>query len=348
MELFERLAAAPILTPADVPPSRSGLVVRCVINPGAFMYQGRIGLLLRVCEQPRQEPDWVSAVVRDDGSPDGVRILRFKRDDRQLKYDDPRLFKHGSETYLTTLSHLRLAWSDDGRSFKVEREPAFEGAGPYETHGVEDVRVTELEGRYHLTYTAVSQFGAAVGHAVTSDFRNYERIGLIYPPHNKDCALFPTRIRGHYVSIHRPSGAGVGGHFMWISTSPDRECWGYHRCLARTRPDLWDCERVGVNGPPIPTDRGWLVLYHGSDFERRYALGAMLLDRDEPLRVLGRSHEPIMVPQAEWEKRGFFPNVVFSNGHVVRGDELTVYYGAADEYIGAARGSLKTILDSLA
>jgi predicted GH43/DUF377 family glycosyl hydrolase len=134
---------------------------------------------------------------------------------------------------------------------------------------------------------------------------------------------------------------------MWIATSPDMDYWGHHRYLAVTRRGMFDSERVGVNGPPIETERGWLVLYHGADMDRRYSLGAMLLDPKDPAKVIARSNQPLMTPQLEFERRGFFPNVVFNNGHVLKGDELTIYYGAADEYIGAARGSLKAVLESL-
>jgi predicted GH43/DUF377 family glycosyl hydrolase len=347
MELFERLSQAPIISPSDVTPSRANLVVRCVINPGAFAYQGRIGLLLRVCEHPPQEEGWITAVIRDDQSADGLKTVRFRKGDPALRGGDPRVFKYDGVAYLTTLSHLRLAWSDDGVHFRIDPKPAVEGLGRYERYGVEDVRVTSLEGEFHLTFTGVSELGVAVAHAVTRDFKHFERHGLILPPHNKTCALFPARCSDRYMLIHRPSGVGIGGHYMWMASSPDMDDWGHHRILATTRKDWWDGERVGVNGPPILTDRGWLVLYHGADMQIRYSFGALLLDRDDPGRVLARSTDPIMTPQLDFEKRGFFPNVVYSNGHILRGDELTIYYGAADEYIGAARCSVKAILESI-
>jgi predicted GH43/DUF377 family glycosyl hydrolase len=348
MDLFERLDTKPILMPADVPPSRAGLNVRCVINPGAFVYQRRIGLLLRVCEQPPQEKDWFITAVRDAEQPNGIRVVRFHKDDPAVRPRDPRVFVHNGTAYLTTLSHLRLAWSGDGRHFKVDPTPTFEGQGPYETYGVEDCRVTRLEGTFQLTYTSVSNMAVAVGRASTPDFKQFDRHGLMFPPENKDCAIFPAKCNNEYVAIHRPSGSGFGGHFMWISASPDLQAWGSHRCIATTRTGTWDSERVGVNGPPIATPRGWLVLYHGADRRSHYALGALLLDGEQPWRVLARSVDPIMTPQLEFEKRGFFPNVVFSNGHIVNGDEITIYYGAADEYIGAARGSIGAIMKSLA
>lgn len=347
MPLLHRLRDNPIITPGDVSPSRASLKVRCVINPAAFMHQGKIGLLLRVCEQPPQEPGWLCTAVRDPSAPDGVRILRFAADDPKLRCEDPRLFRYEDRTYLTTLSHLRLAWSDNGENFTIEPHPAYEGQGAYETYGVEDCRVTELEGHYHLTYTAVSEFGVAVGYATTTDFRHFERHGLIFPPHNKDCAIFPRRIGNEYLAIHRPSGEGIGGHFMWISRSADLQRWGQHKCVARTRSGMWDCQRIGINGPPIPTPQGWLVLYHGADQYDRYALGAMLLEDDDPTRLLARSSQPLLWPAADYETQGFMPNVVFSNGHICREETLTVYYGAADQCVAAARGSLPDVLRDL-
>jgi predicted GH43/DUF377 family glycosyl hydrolase len=347
MDLFDRFGNNPIIKPADVPPSRAGLTVPCVLNPGAFVYGGRIGLMLRVCEQPIPEAGYIGTCIRDPEAPGGVRIIRYRKDDPNLVQTDPRIFAYDGVTYLMSLSHLRLAWSTDGRHFEVEPRPALEGEGIYETYGVEDCRVNELEGEFHLTFTSVSPLGVAIGHATTTDFKNFIRHGLLFLPHNKDCVLFPRKIDGRYVAIHRPSGADVGGHFMWLSRSTDLEHWGRHHGLAMTRPGKWDGRRIGANGPPILTDRGWLQLYHGADKNTRYCWGAMLLAHDDPTKVLARSDEPIMQPRTDYELRGFFGNVVFSNGHVVKGDELTVYYGAADEYVGGATGSIRAILDSL-
>ena len=346
-DLASRFAANPILRPAEVRPSAPGMHVECLLNPGAFRYRGRIGLLLRVAERPPQTDTTVSTPVLDPTAPGGVRIVSVRRDDPELKATDPRLFTWKGVDYLTTLSHLRLAWSDDGERFTADPAPTLVGHGPLESFGVEDCRVSTMaDGRYLLTYSAVSAEGVGVGCLVTRDWRSFDRLGMIIPPHNKDCAIFEEMVGGTYRCFHRPSGVGLGGNFIWIASSPDLRHWGDHRCLARTRPGMWDSERIGAGAAPIRTPKGWLEIYHGSN-AKRYCLGALLLDLDDPSRVIARSREPIMEPSAACEQTGFFGHVVFTNGHTVNGDIVTVYYGAADEVICGARLSLRGILATL-
>lgn len=344
-DIVERFAVNPILRPADIPPSHPELEVACVLNPGAFRYGDRIGLLLRVAERPRQEPGWIATPVVDEAG--RTQVLRFRKDDPKLSATDARVFSYDGTGYLTTLSHLRLAWSDDGERFGVEPTPAIAAGGPLDRFGVEDCRVTLIDGTYYLTFTSVSDAGVAVGMARTTDWKTFTRDGLILPPHNKDCALLDRKIGGRYFLIHRPSGIEIGGNDIWLAGSPDLHHWGDHRCLLRCRPGKWDGRRIGVNSPPIETERGWLMLYHGADARHRYCLGAALLDRDEPWRVLARTAEPYMEPTAAYELQGFFGNVVFSNGHVRDGDRLTLYYGASDEFVCGATTSIRQILDQL-
>lgn len=110
----------------------------------------------------------------------------------------------------------------------------------------------------------------------------------------------------------------------------------------------WDSARVGAGAAPIKTAAGWLEIYHGANGKRQYCLGAFLMDLNDPSKVLARTEEPIMVTTADYELHGFFGEVVFTNGHIVNGDELTIYYGAADEFVCGAKFSLKEILEVLA
>ncbi|MDZ4742972.1 MAG: glycoside hydrolase family 130 protein [Verrucomicrobiota bacterium] len=346
-EAFTRVDANPIMRPADVRPTRPDMVIECLLNPGAFRYQGKIGLLLRVAERPIQEEGWVSTPVLDPTSVGGMRVVRIRKDDPELQYTDPRIFSHQGKSYLTTLSHLRLAWSTDGINFVAEDKPTLLGAGSHESFGVEDCRVEWIDGRYYLTYTAVSEFGIGVGMISTIDWQTFDRHGLIMPPHNKDCSLFPKRVGGAHFALHRPSSQGIGGNYIWLSQSPDLLHWGDHRCIALTRPGMWDSERIGAGAAPILTDAGWLAIYHGADKKSRYCLGALLLDAQDPYRVLARSRTPIFEPLAPYEKTGFFGNVVFTNGHIVDGDHVTMYYGASDEVICSATASIQGILETL-
>jgi beta-1,2-mannobiose phosphorylase / 1,2-beta-oligomannan phosphorylase len=345
--LAKRFDANPILRPQDVKPSLDGLVVECLLNPGAFRFQEKTYLLLRVAERTRQREGTIGTLVLDPSIEGGIRILEVSKDDPDLQYDDPRNFRYRGQHYLTTLSHLRLASSDDGITFRANESPTLIGQGPLETFGIEDCRVTEIEGTFYLTYSAASANGVGVGLMSTVDWQHFTRYGMIFPPNNKDCAFFPEKIGNSYFALHRPSGIKLGGHFIWISQSPDLLHWGKHECIAVTRPGMWDSKRVGAGASPIRTPVGWLEIYHGADERSRYCLGALLLDLEDPTKVIARSQEPIMEPTMEYEVKGFFGNVVFTNGSVIDGDGLTAYYGASDEVICGARFSISEILDSL-
>jgi predicted GH43/DUF377 family glycosyl hydrolase len=216
-----------------------------------------------------------------------------------------------------------------------------------ETFGIEDCRVSRMEDVYYLTYTQVSENGVGVGLMHTTDWRTITREGMILPPHNKDCALFEEKIDNRYFCLHRPSGIALGGNFIWVASSPDLRHWGGHHCILRTREGWWDSARVGAGAAPIKTPEGWLEIYHGADHQNRYCLGAVLLDLNDPTRVLARSRDPLMAPEAIYELTGFFGNVVFTNGHLVNGDHITVYYGASDEVICGATFSIEHILSDL-
>ncbi|HLZ61082.1 MAG TPA: glycoside hydrolase family 130 protein [Ktedonosporobacter sp.] len=348
-DVVKRFAQNPILLPHQVEPSMPGLVVECLMNPGAFQFDGKTWLLLRVAERPRQKEGVISTVVIDPSTASGLRILEFKADDPDLDYtdEDPRGFLYQGRSYLTTLSHLRLAWSTDGIHFQVASSPTLLGQGELEDFGIEDCRVTEIAGIFYLTYTAVSAQGFGVGLISTVDWQHFTRHGMILAPNNKDCALFPEKIAGQYVALHRPTMPGSGKNHIWLCKSPDLLHWGEHSCIIETRPGMWDAARVGAGASPIRTQEGWLEIYHGADENHRYCLGAVLFDLDDPGRVIARSQQPLMEPVMEYEVAGFFGSVVFTNGLLVDGDRLIMYYGASDHVVCAATLSIAEVLASL-
>lgn len=345
--LSQRFSQNPILTTSDVKPSQEGLVVECVLNPGVFAFKGKTWLIVRVAERPQQKEGITSfPVMRPNGT---LEIKSFSNDDPLLDLSDSRYVKYNGVTYLSTISHLRLLCSDDGIHFT---EPTHQpskifGQDVQESFGIEDCRVSFIDETYYLTYTQVSESGVGVGMMTTRNWQDFRRYGMIIAPHNKDCALFEEPINGHYYCFHRPSGIDLGGNFIWVASSPDLLHWGNHRCILHTREGMWDSARVGAGAAPIKTDAGWLEIYHGANADNRYCLGALLLDLDDPTRVLARSEDPIFEPTLAYEKDGFFGNVVFTNGHLVEGDTITMYYGASDEVICGATLSIKAILASL-
>ncbi len=170
---------------------------------------------------------------------------------------------------------------------------------------------------------------------------------MILPPANKDCAIFEEKINGKYYALHRPSSPQLGGNYIWVAESPDLIHWGNHKCIATSRKGYWDSARVGAGAAPIKTKEGWLEIYHGANEKHRYCLGALLLDLTDPSKVIARSEQPLVEPTASYELTGFFGNVVFTNGHLVEGDRIRMYYGASDEVICGADLSINEILNTL-
>ncbi len=347
-DIVRRFEKNPVLSPSDVAPSHKDLQVAGVLNPGVFTVGNKTGLLLRVAEWPEQSPHAIRTPVINQSRKEGFSILEFSRQDPALVFDDPRIVSHKGISYLTTLSHLRLAWSSDGSTFVVEPRPALSGQTALETFGLEDCRVSLIANRYWCAFTQVSAFGVSVGLASTVDWKTFSEHVTMLPPHNKDCAIFPRKINDGYYCLHRPTGIVIGGNYIWISRSPDLRHWGEHRCIATTRPGMWDCAKVGAGGPPIETDEGWLVLYHGADQTDRYCMGALLLDRRDPGVVLGRTPEPFMEPTASYERQGFYGNVVFVTGQtVINEKKIRLYYGASDQFICMAECDIDAIIGRL-
>ena len=275
------------------------------------------------------------------------------RDPRSIRYRDPSDGHLGPDDgyvdYLTHVSHLRVARSPDGVTFAVDPTPAVRAATPLEEYGVEDPRVTEIEGAFHITYVSVSRLGITTSLLRTEDFRTFERRGPILLPDQKDAVLFPERVDGRYLAFTRPMPASFD-HVLgiWLAESPDLLHWGAHRPVALPRPGRWDEMRIGASLVPIRVEEGWLELYHGADRTNRYGMGALLLDAGDPSKVLARTPDPLLVPEVDYERHGFLHDVVFPSGHIVLDAErIRVYYGASDESLAAADFVLSDILAQL-
>jgi beta-1,2-mannobiose phosphorylase / 1,2-beta-oligomannan phosphorylase len=348
-----RFADNPILVPSQLQPSRPDFEVVGVFNPGAIRVGDETVLLLRVAEAPLAvASDQVASPIFDPHS-GRVELRMWSRDTPGLNLSDSRLVVVGRDTFLTSISHFRRARSKDGLHFEVEPQPVFEAQHALEAFGVEDPRITQLGDTFWVNYTAVSSAGVATGLASSRDLRHFERHGIIFSPPNRDVTIFPEQIRGRYWALHRPMPEEIGSPAIWIASSPDLRAWGEHRLVASARPGMWDDLKVGGGAVPLRVQvRGrpaWLAVYHGVRASPlTYSLGALLLDYDDPGRVLGRSREPILFPEAPYELKGFFANVVFTCGLVADGDSLRVYYGASDGVTCVADLSLEAILAGLA
>jgi predicted GH43/DUF377 family glycosyl hydrolase len=271
--------------------------------------------------------------------PDGTTLLLCRVEDRR------------------GLSHLCAARSANGiDGWKIDPKPTMlpdPDNYPEELWGIEDPRITfvpELK-KYAVVYTAYTRDGPGVALALTEDFYNFERYGVIMPPEDKDAALFPQRIDGNWAMIHRPMSPARA--HMWISYSPDLKNWGKHVLMMVARKGAWwDANKIGLSPPPIETKEGWLLIYHGvkqSCSGCIYRLGLALFDLKNPEICLKRGSEWIFAPEESYEQHGDVGNVVFPCGYTIApdGDALNIYYGAADTCIALATSSIKEMLNWL-
>jgi beta-1,4-mannooligosaccharide/beta-1,4-mannosyl-N-acetylglucosamine phosphorylase len=221
----------------------------------------------------------------------------------------------------------------------------------YEEWGCEDARVTYVpeDECWYVTYVAFSPMGPAVGIARTADLKTMERISLLGATNDKDGVLFPGRFHGEYAILHRPDAGGY--QHIWSAYSQDLICWGEPHCVLREGSGpAWDAVKVGAGPPPVLTDRGWLLIYHGVKGyggSLLYRVGIALFQTDAPHKMTARAPGFIFQAAAPYEQSGIIPNVVFPTGALVRGDELWMYYGAADRCIGLATAKIDDLLNVL-
>ena len=384
--LATRVGSGPLLTRGDVPSVQEGFEVQAVLNPATAQVGDETVLLMRVAERPRSDidppadartldlsglhpkvvplppgyrkEDVVPIAVADPESASLRHIAVYlprdlpgldTSDPRGVTFVNPTLGK--TVTFLTQVSHLRCARSRDGVHFTVDEQPSISPSTHLEEYGCEDARATLIDGVWHITYVAVSRVGITPSLALTRDFRTFEKRGAFLAPDNKDAVLFPLRNDGGHTAFTRPMPSSFG-HILgiWLRF-PDRGLpWGGYRPLVLPREGTWDERQTGAGTVPIRCRAGWLEIYHGVDADHTYALGAVLLKGDDPRVVLARSAEPILRPEAPYERAGLLSNVVFTCGHVALdddGDRIRVYYGAADLVIAAADFRVQQILDSL-
>ena len=280
-----------------------------------------------------------------------------------------------------------LATSTDGFHFtRASREPVFGPSADGPDSGcVEDPRIVKLGDTFYITYAyrpyapgrywtfphdvvrlpacdgfAPKAWAKSLGNtglAMTKDFRSFRRLGRLTSPvlDDRDVILFPEKVGGKFVMLHRPKdwvGAsyGVSEPSIWIKFSDDLLAWEDKpsTLLLTGRPNSWE-EKIGGSTPPILTDEGWLMLYHGvaDGGLAQYSVGALLLKADDPTVVLSRTPEPILEPELPYETEGFYNGCVFPTGNVVVDGTLYVYYGAADKHVGVATCKLDELLKYL-
>jgi predicted GH43/DUF377 family glycosyl hydrolase len=233
------------------------------------------------------------------------------------------------------MNAIGYAVSTDGIHFmRLDKPVLAPGACPQELRGCEDGRLVKIGDTYHLFYTGFGnrfEGDYRICHATSKNLITWERHGVVLDEPNKNASLFPEKIGGRYVMLHRRYPD------IWIAYSDDLKTWTDHKKILSPIPGTWQDARVGIAGPPIKTPQGWFLIYHAARLaDNSYRLGCALLDLNDPSTVLARQAEPLIEPELEWERVGFVPNVIFSNGHAIKGDDIYVYYGGADTVIGVA------------
>lgn len=357
MKKLERCIYNPLIVPEDVKPSDPRFKVDGVFNCGVASYHGETILLCRVAESVRQQKDHmieIPVVVNRNGKDEIDTVVYDKSVQTEFDYHDSRsITKENAKgrkmtVNLTSLSHLRIARSKDGVHFQIAEKPSIMPIAAEESWGMEDPRITQIGEEYYINYSSVTENGVCVSLIRTLDFETFERLGVIFGPENKDVTIFPEKIGGYYVALNRPVPFGIGAPSMWIAKSPDLLHWGEQKLFSAVNKEgNWDDGRVGGGAVPIKTEKGWLVIYHAADEMDRYCLGLCLLDLENPEKILARLDHPFMEPEADYEKEGFFGNVVFTCGALLEKDVVIIYYGAADDKICRADIALSDIFELL-
>lgn len=334
---LERYEGNPILKPTK------GWEKEAVFNPAAFYYDGKVYLFYRA------NGDWEEALSRLGCafSKDGFHFERHsepifepKEDFEKWGVQDPRTTILGNKLYMTYVGC-------PGRC-----DPP---AAMFPKLGITGEKARRLLEEKRKTIPRIGLASLELRHLseIEKIKEKFVRHGAITPPdvHQRDAVLFSEKINGKYVMLHRPRnwvGPEYGTHApsIWIAYSDDLIHWRDHKIVMRPK-EKWENEKIGAGPPPIKTDRGWLLFYHGVDENHVYRCGAALLDLDDPTKVIGRLRYPILEPKEYYEKEGVVPNVVFPTGAVVINGEIFVYYGAADKYCCVAVVDINELLDAL-
>jgi predicted GH43/DUF377 family glycosyl hydrolase len=350
-----------LVQPKDIQSTHEDLEVLGVFNPGAIRSGDEIILLVRVIESSiHKRAGWLhaprliphSATV--DYEFDWVELDPEDHDKRKP------LMKNGLRR-LAYISHLEIVrLTPDGQTVtSIDRHPELFGQNEYETYGIEDPRITEIDDTFYISYVAVSpEMGDCTCLMTTRDFHSFTRHGVIFPWENKDVVFFPDRLNGKYCALTRPLGeTKLTRPSIVLAESPDMKAWGNYRSIIQSQIESrWQSAKIGSGTPPLKTERGWLILYHGvnkqspDDVYGVYSVGALLTDLTNPAKIIAQLKEPILIPETDFEIRGYIPNVVFPTGVVPifnDTDSILIYYGASDTVTAVMTVSLEQILKTL-
>lgn len=249
------------------------------------------------------------------------------------------------------ISRLGFAQSNDGIVWRKDPKPRVKPLHDgFEYSGVEDPRIVKIDNYFFITYTAFAARKvfrrASIRILKTNDFVNFQRlvpqIFSRWQGNDKDAALFPEKVNGKFVLLHRLEPS------IRLSASTNLIKWQLYKTILKPTSNPWESAKVGAGAPPIKTALGWLVFYHGVSADRSYSMSAAVLDIMRPTKVLYRLPFPLLSPEADYESVGIVQNVVFGTSAIEVDGEYRLYYGAADKVIAAASINKASLLETLA
>jgi len=243
--------------------------------------------------------------------------------------------------------------SGDGFEFVASKQPfmipVVDGIfGEYEEYGVEDPRITFMDGEYLITYSAYSRFGVRIGLAKTKDFKKIERVSLITEADYRNVVIFPEKFNNLYARLDRPHSE-ICPWSIWISYSPDLKFWGDSKLIMKPVQYHWDEMKIGPGAPPFKTKKGWLSIYHGvfpTMDGSVYRLGVALHDLKDPSKIIGVGDNWILQPEEVYEITGYVHNVVFTCGAVPEPDgTVKIYWGGADKVMCVGTAEIEDLVN---
>ncbi|WP_461206133.1 glycoside hydrolase family 130 protein [Clostridium sp. DL1XJH146] len=254
---------------------------------------------------------------------------------------------------ITGRPHLHLGYSDDAIKWDINEERidfVDEDGNDFQPKYAYDPRLVKVEDTYYIIW-CTDFFGASLGIAKTTDFESFVRLENPFLPFNRNGVLFPKKINGNFALLSRPSDSGhTPFGDVFLSESPDLKYWGKHRhVMSKGGQGWWQALKIGGGPAPIETTEGWLMFYHGVTGTCNgyvYSMGAVILDKDEPSKVKYRSKNYVLTPEEWYEERGFVSNVIFPCATLNDAEtgRITIYYGAADTYVGVAFTTVEEIV----
>ena len=244
--------------------------------------------------------------------------------------------------------------SDDGIKIILNEDPinwVDSDGNPKPTSFAYDPRVVKIEDKYFIVWCD-DMHGPSIGLGMTEDFETFIRLSNPLMPFNRNGVLFPRKINNKYMLLSRPSDSShTPFGDIYISESPDMVHWGNHKhVMAKGGQGWWQGTKIGAGPIPIETSEGWLLFYHGVSNTCNgfvYSFGAVILDLDNPSKVLYRTRDYLLTPEKEYETVGFVPNVVFPCANLYDADtgRIAIYYGAADTYTALAFTQVDELID---